>query len=198
MRSARVFGFRPYLLCPNAATVLPEAAPAARSPRSSASPTPAVRAVRACVSVRGRVGRRGSSKRPAAGAARGAGGAEAAVAMAEASPQQPGRYFCHCCSVEIVPRLPVRSGREGGGTVRARLARGETGTRRGASGVAGRSENPGRRRVTGRTRWDWKRAPLWGRLPSAWPGRGGAQRGLVRRPGPRRCAPSSCDSDDGP
>ncbi|XP_017500044.1 E3 ubiquitin-protein ligase RNF126 isoform X6 [Manis javanica] len=25
--------------------------------------------------------------------------------MAEASPQ-PGRYFCHCCSVEIVPRLP--------------------------------------------------------------------------------------------
>ncbi|XP_059553446.1 E3 ubiquitin-protein ligase RNF126 isoform X20 [Myotis daubentonii] len=26
--------------------------------------------------------------------------------MAEASPQ-PGRYFCHCCSVEIVPRLPV-------------------------------------------------------------------------------------------
>lgn len=32
-----------------------------------------------------------------------------AVAMAEASPQ-PGRYFCHCCSVEIVPRLPVRRG----------------------------------------------------------------------------------------
>lgn len=29
------------------------------------------------------------------------------MAMAEASPQ-PGRYFCHCCSVEIVPRLPVR------------------------------------------------------------------------------------------
>lgn len=58
------------------------------------------------MSVRGRVGRQGSSKRPAAGAARGAGGAEeAAVAMAEASPQ-PGRYFCHCCSVEIVPRLP--------------------------------------------------------------------------------------------
>lgn len=27
------------------------------------------------------------------------------MAMAEASPQ-PGRYFCHCCSVEIVPRLP--------------------------------------------------------------------------------------------
>nr|XP_024093804.2 E3 ubiquitin-protein ligase RNF126 isoform X2 [Pongo abelii] len=25
--------------------------------------------------------------------------------MAEASPH-PGRYFCHCCSVEIVPRLP--------------------------------------------------------------------------------------------
>uniref|UniRef100_G3UL68 RING-type E3 ubiquitin transferase n=1 Tax=Loxodonta africana TaxID=9785 RepID=G3UL68_LOXAF len=25
--------------------------------------------------------------------------------MAEASPQ-PGRYFCHCCLVEIVPRLP--------------------------------------------------------------------------------------------
>ncbi|XP_003460922.3 E3 ubiquitin-protein ligase RNF126 isoform X1 [Cavia porcellus] len=25
--------------------------------------------------------------------------------MAEASPQ-PGRFFCHCCSVEIVPRLP--------------------------------------------------------------------------------------------
>lgn len=38
--------------------------------------------------------------------ARGAGGAEeVAAAMAEASPQ-PGRYFCHCCSVEIVPRLP--------------------------------------------------------------------------------------------
>lgn len=31
------------------------------------------------------------------------------MAMAEASPQ-PGRYFCHCCSVEIVPRLPVRPG----------------------------------------------------------------------------------------
>lgn len=65
--------------------------------------------------------------------------------MAEASPQ-PGRYFCHCCSVEIVPRLPVRPGREGSGAVRARLARGEIETRRRASSVAGRSENPGRRR----------------------------------------------------
>lgn len=32
--------------------------------------------------------------------------------MAEASPQ-PGRYFCHCCSAEIAPRLPVRREREG-------------------------------------------------------------------------------------
>lgn len=74
--------------------------------------------------VRGCVGRRGSSKRPAAGAARGGvGGAEAAVAMAEASPQ-PGRFFCHCCSVEIVPRLPVRPGRAGRrGAVRSGLAR---------------------------------------------------------------------------
>lgn len=65
--------------------------------------------------------------------------------MAEASPQ-PGRYFCHCCSVEIVPRLPVRSGREGGGAVRARRARGEAETRWRASSVAGRSEDPGLRR----------------------------------------------------
>lgn len=65
--------------------------------------------------------------------------------MAEASPQ-PGRYFCHCCSVEIVPRLPVRSGREGGGAVRARQARGEAETRRCASSVAGRAEDPGLRR----------------------------------------------------
>lgn len=64
--------------------------------------------------------------------------------MAEASPQ-PGRYFCHCCSVEIVPRLPVRPGREGSGAVRAKLVRGEIETRRGASSVAGRSENLGRR-----------------------------------------------------
>lgn len=63
--------------------------------------------------------------------------------MAEASPQ-PGRYFCHCCSVEIVPRLPVRPGREGSGAVRARLSRGEIETRRGASSVVGRSENLGR------------------------------------------------------
>lgn len=53
--------------------------------------------------------------------------------MAEASPQ-PGRYFCHCCSAEIAPRLPVRdldgqetareeggrSGREGKGAGRGR------------------------------------------------------------------------------
>lgn len=85
-------------------------------PRAPLRPTPCVPCV-PCVSVRGRVGRRGSSKRPAAGAARGAGGAEeAAAAMAEASPQ-PGRYFCHCCSVEIVPRLPV-SPRAGGGSFR--------------------------------------------------------------------------------
>lgn len=29
--------------------------------------------------------------------------------MAEASPQ-PGRFFCHCCSAEIAPRLPVSGG----------------------------------------------------------------------------------------
>lgn len=42
--------------------------------------------------------------------------------MAEASPQ-PGRFFCHCCSAEIAPRLPVSRRRRGcgqdgvGGTV---------------------------------------------------------------------------------
>lgn len=49
-RSARVSDFRPYLVCPSAATVLHEAAtppPAARRPRPSTSPTPE-RACRAC------------------------------------------------------------------------------------------------------------------------------------------------------
>lgn len=34
--------------------------------------------------------------------------------MAEASPQ-PGRFFCHCCSAEIAPRLPVSGGPRRGG-----------------------------------------------------------------------------------
>lgn len=66
------------------------------------------------VRERARARRPAREQQTAGAAARGAGGAEeAAAAMAEASPQ-PGRYFCHCCSVEIVPRLPVSSGTGGG------------------------------------------------------------------------------------
>lgn len=87
--------------------------------------------------------------------------------MAEASPQ-PGRYFCHCCSVEIVPRLPVRSGREGGGAVRARRARGEAETRWRASSVADRSEDPGLwRGVPRRDVWRWSDSAGIGTLSSA-------------------------------
>lgn len=78
--------------------------------------------------------------------------------MAEASPQ-PGRYFCHCCSVEIVPRLPVRSGREGGRAVRARRSRGElrpggvrAAWRAGPRARGGGGGPPGGRGV-GRTPW---------------------------------------------
>ncbi|KAK2086787.1 hypothetical protein P7K49_032694 [Saguinus oedipus] len=68
--------------------------------------------------------------------------------MAEASPQ-PGRYFCHCCSVEIVPRLPRRPrvDRRGAGAVRVRTpsctcgklrpGRGEAGPSRGGAAGSG-------------------------------------------------------------
>lgn len=56
--------------------------------------------------------------------------------MAEASPQ-PGRFFCHCCSAEIAPRLPVSGG---GGLVAVRCGVGEPGAwARAGGGVPGES-----------------------------------------------------------
>lgn len=65
--------------------------------------------------------------------------------MAEASPQ-PGRFFCHCCSAEIAPRLPVSGGSgrvsgEGGecGQGRAGAPRGAGTWERGLRGPGGLS-----------------------------------------------------------
>lgn len=94
-----------------------------RRPHAGPAPLRAVRALRACA---GAVRPAGSRKRPAAAPRGRRAEAAAAAAMAEAAPR-PGRYFCHCCSVEIVPRLPVRPGRGGAGRARRSGVRGDAG-----------------------------------------------------------------------
>lgn len=112
--------------------------------------------------------------------------------MAEASPQ-PGRFFCHCCSAEIAPRLPVSRRRRGcgqdgvGGTV---------GQRWGGQSPAGRARGdeawgagPGRAGAEGR--WGLRRlggAEREGEAEAEAAGPGGRVRGT---PLPSRVPSSS-------
>lgn len=108
--------------------------------------------------------------------------------MAEASPQ-PGRYFCHCCSVEIVPRLPVRPGRETEARGGARAAGGGRGGRSGrvaapAPPVDG-GQAPARCPLPVRARRRRRAEVRWARARGRGSGRRGPPPRVAR--GRRRC-----------